>query len=268
MPARRVRGARCMRRRNLPGFFAPLFIGRALTQNFWRRTVQEALQAIWEALPYLLNGTWYTLGLICGAMGLGLVLGVPLAVGQVYGAAPLRRIIGFYVWIFRGVPILVQLYLFYFGLLAWLGKYAFFASLHLDSAFAAAVIVLGLTSSAYQSQIFRGSILSLPAGQLKAARALGMSDFTAIVTIVLPQALRLAIPAWSNEYSILLKDSALAYVIGVLEIMARTRSVAATTHQPLPLALFAGVLFFVLTWIGVKTLKTLEKKVRIPGYSY
>lgn len=230
--------------------------------------MHEAFDAIWEALPYILSGTWYTLGLILGAMSLGLVLGVPLAVGQVYGPTPVRRIIGFYVWIFRGIPILVQLYLFYFGILAWLGKFAFFSTLHLDSAFAAAILVLGLTSSAYQSQIFRGAILSLPEGQLKAARALGMSEFTAIKSIILPQALRLSIPAWSNEYSILLKDSALAYVIGVLEIMSRTRSVAATTHQPLPLALFAGVLFFILTWLGVRGLKYLETKVRIPGYTH
>lgn len=230
--------------------------------------MQEALQAIWEALPYLLSGIWYTLALIIGAMGLGLVMGVPLAVGQVYGVRPLRRAIGFYVWIFRGVPILVQLYLFYFGILAWMGQFAIFAALGLDSAFAAAILVLGLTSAAYQSQIFRGAILSLPEGQLKAGRALGMSDFTSITSIILPQALRLSIPAWSNEYSILLKDSALAYVIGVLEIMSRTRSVAATTHQPLPLALFAGVLFFLLTWLGVKALKTLEAKVRIPGYTH
>lgn len=228
----------------------------------------EALQAIWEALPYILNGTWFTLSLIAGAMGLGLAMGVPLAVGQVYGPLWLRRIIGFYVWIFRGVPILVQLYLFYFGILAWLGTFPLFAALHLNSAFAAAVLVLGLTSSAYQSQIFRGAILSLPEGQLKAARALGMSEFTAIKSIILPQALRLSIPAWSNEYSILLKDSALAYVIGVLEIMARTRSVAATTHQPLPLALLAGVMFFLLTWLGVRALKYLEAKVRIPGYTH
>ena len=71
-----------------------------------------------------------------------------------------------------------------------------------------------------------------------------MTDNRAIRSIVLPQALRLSIPGWSNEYSIILKDSALAFAIGVLEIMSRTRSVAATTHRPLPLALFAGILFF------------------------
>jgi len=226
-----------------------------------------ALTASWDALPYILGGVWWTLALILGAMALGFVMGVPLAVSHVYGRTPARKAVALYVWLFRGIPILVQLYLFYFGILAWLGSFSLLAPLNLDSAFSAAVIVLGLTSAAYQSQIFRGAIQSLPPGQLKAARALGMSDGQAIRSIILPQALRLAIPAWSNEYSILLKDSALAFVIGVLEVMARTRSVAATTHQPLPLALLAGVIFFILTWAGIKALKKLEDKVRIAGYS-
>lgn len=229
--------------------------------------ISNSLLIIWDSLPYMLGGIWYTLALIAGAMGLGLLMGVPLSVVQVYGAKPLQRLVGVYVWLFRGIPVLVQLYLFYFGLLAYLGHCAALHAVGIDSAFFAAVLVLGLTSAAYQSQIFRGAIHSLPAGQLKAARALGMSDTTAITTIILPQALRLSIPAWSNEFSILLKDSALAFVIGVLEIMSRTRSVAATTHEPLPMALFAGVLFYALTFTGVKALRMLERKVRIPGYA-
>lgn len=229
--------------------------------------LEKALIAIWKALPFMLSGIWLTAALVLGALGVGLILGIPLAVGQVYGPRWLSRLIGFYVWLFRGIPILVQLYLFYFGLLAYLGQFTLFKALGLDSAFSAAIIVLGLTSAAYQSQIFRGAIQSLSSGQMKAARALGMSDYQAIRHIILPQALRLSIPAWSNEFSILLKDSALAFVIGVLEIMARTRAVAATTHQPLPLSLFAGAIFYCLTWLGVKGLTMLERKVRIPGYS-
>lgn len=227
-----------------------------------------AMQTSWEALPYILGGLWWTAGLIICAMSIGLVLGIPMAVGQVYGGPIIRRLIVFYVWLFRGIPILVQLYLFYFGLLAYLSELPLLSFLPLSSAFVAAITVLGLTSAAYQSQIFRGAIQSLPPGQLKAARALGMSDRTAVCAIILPQALRLSIPAWSNEYSILLKDSALAFTIGVLEIMSRTRAVASTTHQPLPLSLLAGAIFFFLTWAGIKGLKYLEAKVRIPGYAH
>ena len=227
-----------------------------------------AAQASWEALPYILGGLWWTAGLILGAMAVGFVLGVPLAISHVYGGPIARRCVAGYVWLFRGVPILVQLYLFYFGIMAYLSEIPALSFLPLSSGFVSAVVVLGLTSAAYQSQIFRGAIRSLPTGQLKAARALGMSDHTAICAIILPQALRLSIPAWSNEYSILLKDSALAFTIGVLEVMARTRSVAATTHQPLPLSLLAGGLFFFLTWAGIRALKRLEAKVRIPGYAH
>ena len=164
-----------------------------------------------------------------------------------------------YVWFFRGIPLLVFLFLFYFGLCTAL-------DINL-SAFTVAIIVLGLISSAYQSQIFRGAILSLPEGQFKAARALGMSDCKAISFIVLPQALRLSIPGWSNEYSILLKDSAVTYALGVAEIMARAHFVATRTYQQLPLYFAAGVIFLILTWLGTKGLRILEEKVRIPGYS-
>jgi len=219
----------------------------------------DSLNAIIQALPYLLWGTLTTAGIVAGAMLLGLTLGVPLAVAQVYGGRLVRYLASVYVWFFRGVPILVLLFLFYFGLFNLLG-------LHL-TAFQAATIVLGLTSAAYQSQIFRGAMLSLPQGQFKAARALGMSDAMAIRSIVLPQALRLSIPGWTNEYSIILKDSAVAFAIGTAEIMARTHFVASRTYEHLPLYMTAGVLYFILTWLGVRALLRLERKVRIPGYA-
>ena len=220
----------------------------------------DSINAIIDALPYLLEGALVTIGAVVGAMGLGLVLGVVMAVAQVYGNRFIQRVVGFYVWFFRGVPVLVLLFLFYFGL---------FSLLNLNlSAFSSVTLVLGMTTAAYQSQIFRGAIQSLPQGQLKAARALGMSDAKAIRCIILPQALRLSIPGWSNEYSIILKDSALAFVLGTSEIMARTHFVASRTYKHLELYLTAGLLYFILTWIGVRFLLKLENKVRIPGYTH
>lgn len=220
----------------------------------------ESLTAIVDALPYLLRGSVITVAVVIGAMGLGFAVGVPLSVGQVYGSEVIRSIVSVYVWFFRGIPLLVFLFLFYFG---------FCTALEINiSAFTVAVIVLGLISSAYQSQIFRGAILSIPEGQLKAARALGMSDFKAISFVIIPQALRLSIPGWSNEYSILLKDSAVTYALGVAEIMARTHFVATRTYQHFPLYLSAGAIFLLLTWLGTKGLRLLEDKVRIPGYSH
>lgn len=221
--------------------------------------MHETVNVLLQALPYILAGGVITVLAVIGAMFLGLCIGVPLAVAQVYGPLWLRWLASIYVWFFRGVPILVLLFLFYFGLFSLLG-------LNL-SALNAATLVLGMTSAAYQSQIFRGSIVALSTGQLKAARALGMSDGLAIRTIILPQALRLSIPGWSNEYSIILKDSALAFVLGASEIMARTHFVASRTYKHLPLYLVAAGLYFLLTWAGVAALRLLEKRVRIKGYA-
>ncbi len=211
-----------------------------------------------KAVPFLLQGTFVTIGLVFGSLLVGFAVGIPMAIGEVYGRTLVRRVIELYVWFFRGVPVLVLLFLFYFGLFNIIG---------LDlPAFAAGIIVLGLRSAAYQSQIFRGSIQSLGRGQMLAARSLGMSDTKAIWFVVLPQALRLSIPGWSNEYCILLKDSAITYAIGVMEIMTRGNFIATTSYRPMPIYLIAAVIFIVLTYGGILLLNVLEKKVRIPGY--
>lgn len=236
--------------------------------------MQESVLTIFEALPWILQGAGITVGTVAAAMALGFILGIPMAVGQVYGRPAVQRLIGIYVWFFRGVPILVLLYLFYFGLVYQLNPIEFSifgkeitipVSL---SPFAASCIVLGLTSAAYQSQIFRGSINSLPSGQLKAARALGMSDFAAITSIILPQALRLSIPGWSNEYSILLKDSALVSVLGAMELMARTKAIATSTAEYTAFYVTAALLYFLITWLGLRALRVAEKALAIPGYSH
>lgn len=235
--------------------------------------MQESIITVLGALPWVLNGALITIGTVLLAMLLGFVMGVPMAVGQVYGGPVARRLIGTYVWFFRGVPILVLLYLFYFGLVYQLNPLEFSlfgreCSISFDlSPFAASCIVLGLTSAAYQSQIFRGSINSLPTGQLKAARALGMSDGSAIRSIILPQALRLSIPGWSNEYSILLKDSALVSVLGTMELMSRTKAIATSTAEYSAFYITAALLYFLITFLGVRGLRWVEKNFRIPGYT-
>jgi len=219
----------------------------------------ETLSVIKNALPYLLQGSLLTLGIVSAAMGIGLMIGLIMAFSRVYGHPFIQRLIGAYIWFFQGIPILVLLFLFYFGLFNYFELNV--------SAFAAVAIVLGLTTGAYQANIFRGAILSLPEGQFKAASALGMSHFQTIISIILPQILRISIPAWSNEFSIVLKDSALAFVIGAPEIMGRTQFVASRTYQHLPLYITAALIYFILTWTGVKLLLKLEKKIQLPGYA-
>ena len=220
--------------------------------------MNENLAVIYQSFPFLINGVMITLGLVIGALGLGFVMGIPMAVGQVYGNRYTFGIISFYVWFFRGLPVLVLLFLFYFGLFSLLGFNL--------SAFAAAILVLGLRSAAYQSQIFRGRIQSLNEGQMLAARSIGMTKIEAIWHIILPQALRLSIPGWSNEYAILLKDSAVTYAIGVMEVLTRANFIATRTYRPMPIFLTCAVIFIVLTYGGVKLLDLLENKVKIPGY--
>lgn len=220
--------------------------------------MNENLALIYQSLPYLLKGCTITIGLVGGALGLGLVIGIPMAVGQVYGNKYISGLISLYVWFFRGLPVLVLLFLFYFGLFSLLG-------LNL-SAFTSAILVLGLRSAAYQSQIFRGSIQSLGEGQMLAARSLGMKKSKAILYIILPQALRISIPGWSNEYAILLKDSAITYAVGVMEILTRANFIATRTYKPMPIFLVCAIIFIILTYGGVKILALLENKVKIPGY--
>ena len=218
----------------------------------------NSLLVVYNALPSILSGSLVTVGNVTLSLTMGLLLGVPMAVAQVYGGPWLRRLVALYVWFFRGVPILVLLFLCY-GLFISIG-------ISIDPFFICC-IVLGSTSTAYQSQIFRGAIESLPHGQLNAARALGMRESTGICSIILPQAMRLSIPGWANEFSILLKDSAICFVLGTQDIMARTSFVAARTHEHLALYATAGVLYFVLTLVVLRLLRLLEQKIHVPGYS-
>lgn len=218
----------------------------------------ENFIVIYQALPFLLQGITVTLGLVLSALLLGFIIGVPLAVGQVYGSIWIKNLAGVYVWFFRGLPILVLLFLFYYGLFTMIG-------LNL-SAFVAAILVLGLRSSAYQAQIFRGSIQSLGEGQLLAAQSLGMSKGKAIWDIILPQALRISIPGWSNEYPAMLTESAVTYAIGVMEVLTRGNFIASRTYRPMPIYLTCAVIFLILSYSGMKVLHILETKVSMPGF--
>jgi len=163
-----------------------------------------------------------------------------------------------YEWFFRGIPEIVLLMLVYFGLRQ------FGVAL---SPFVAAVIALGLRSSAYQSQIFRGTIQSVGQGQTLAALSLGMTHFGAIRRVVLPQALRFSVPSWSNEFTSALKDTTLAYTIGVVEVLREARYLVAREFElALPAFIVVALLFLVLILIGNWCLQRLDDKLRVPGF--
>ncbi|MCD6574780.1 amino acid ABC transporter permease [Candidatus Aerophobetes bacterium] len=205
----------------------------------------------------LLRGTITTLELTILLLAIGLAIGIFLALGQVYGPLPVVAVINIYERFFRSIPALVLLFLFFFG--------SSYFGLSL-SPFLSAVLALGFRSSAYQSQIFRGAIQSIDEGQMMAARALGMKGFQAIKCIILPQAIRLAIPPWSNEYSSVLKDTSLAYAVGVVELVREGRYIIVRTFEPMLVYITIALVYFVLTYAGNKLLAFLEKKLAVPGY--
>lgn len=211
----------------------------------------------WSIMPTLLQGTIVTLELTFFSLLLGFLIGLPLAVGQVYGQKAISSLISIYERVVRSVPLLVILMLVFYGL-PWVG-------LNLPP-FLAAVIGIGVRSSAYQSQIFRGAIQSIKSGQLLAARSIGLSRFQAIRYITIPQALRRSIPPWANEFTIVLKDTPLAYALGVVELLREGRYIIYSTFKPMVVFLTAALIYFVLTRFGNTILEYVDKKLKIPGY--
>lgn len=205
----------------------------------------------------MLQGTIVTLELTFSSLLLGFLIGLPLSVGQVYGKRTVTELISIYERVVRSVPLLVILMLVFYGL-PWIG-------LNLPP-FIAAVIGIGVRSSAYQSQIFRGAIQSIKSGQIMAARSIGMSGLQAIRHITLPQALRRSIPPWANEFTIVLKDTPLAYALGVVELLREGRYIIYSTFKPMVVFLTAALIYFVLTRLGNSFLDYVDRKLKIPGY--
>lgn len=218
----------------------------------------EILNILAQWSPYLLGGIAVTMGLVASALAIGFLLGLPLALGQVYGGRSLRLISAVYVWFFRGLPILVLLFLFYFGIFPVLGPGV--------PAFIVGAVVLGLRGAAYQSQIFRGAIQSVSEGQMTAALALGMTQWMAVKTIILPQALRIALPGWSNEYPEILTDSAVCYAIGVMELLTRTSQIVSQTYVTMPIYMACAAIFILLNYGGMQVILKVEEHYAIPGF--
>jgi len=175
----------------------------------------------WEAarryLPALLRAAVITVLLSCLSMALAVITGALIASGRIYGAAPLRVVLTGYVEVIRGTPLLLQLFVLYFGLAAVVQLPAFLAAL----------LGLGLNYAAYESEIYRGALEAVPSGQLDAARTLGFSERQTFLLVRAPQAFRLALAPMTNDFVALLKDSSLVSVITVVELTKETSIFAA-----------------------------------------
>lgn len=205
---------------------------------------------------YIVQGTAITVAVTLIALPFGLILGLLMALVRTYGGKVLNRIAAAYSLLLRGVPPIVLLFILYFIISG---------SINL-SPFWAGSLSLGIVSSAYQMEILRGALLAVGGGQMTAARAVGMSRLQAIQFIILPQALRLAIPPWSNEASIVLKDSSLVYALGVPEILRRAQQLSATTQQPFLAYGTAALIYFVLVFAVNRGLDYLSERTKLPTH--
>lgn len=207
--------------------------------------------------PDLFKGLIVSLQLSVGALLLGLAIGLPMALMRTYSRGLVKTLAVMYIELIRGTPMIVQLFLIYYGLPDM--------GILLDR-LPAAIIALGINSSAYQAEYFRGAILSIDEGQGLAAQALGMTKQQAIVNIILPQALRLVLPPWSNEVIYMVKYTSVAFLIAVPELMARGKMLISKTFKPLETLFWVGVIYVIVLSIIAKIVDMVEKKLAIPGF--
>ncbi|MBB3611638.1 cystine transport system permease protein [Rhizobium sp. BK602] len=192
-----------------------------------------------ESLGTLLwAGLVFTIPLTLITFVLGLLLGLLTAVIRLFGPAPLVAVARFYVWVIRGTPLLVQLFVIFYGLPSM--------GILLD-AFPAAVIGFTLSVGAYTSEIIRAVISSVPKGQWEAAYSIGMNWRQAMSRTILPQAARVAVPPLSNTFISLVKDTSLAAAITVPEMFQAAQRIVATTYEPLILYVEAALIYLVMS---------------------
>ena len=216
----------------------------------------DFIQSILEIIPFLLQGLGVTVGVTLLALGVGFVFGIVMALLRVYGNRPLAAIATTYSVAVRAVPVVVIIFILYFAI----------ASIIELSPFLAGSLALGFASGAYQTEIFRGAIRAVPPGQMTAARAIGMSRLQAIRSIILPQAIRLALPGWGNEATLVLKDSTLVFVVGVPEILRRAQQLSANTQQPFLAFGTAALIYFVLVFATNRALDYLSERTKLPTH--
>lgn len=211
------------------------------------------LAAIPEYLPYFIPAAWMTLKITT----FGILLGVFLGLGTAFLRISEKKILNIparaYIYIIRGTPLLLQLLFIYFGLRSLAG---------LD-AITSAVLALGIHNGAYIAEIFRGAIVSISAGQMEAARSLGMPYARAMIRVILPQALKRAIPALGNQFIIALKDSSLASTITINELLLKSQQLASSNFMMMEMLFIAALFYLFYTALFNWLFHRLEAKLDV-----
>ena len=212
-----------------------------------------------EVYPAFLKGFGVSLQLIFPSAICGLLIGILVGVLRVYAGRTVMAAANLYVAVFRGVPLVVQLFIWYFGLP--------YVQVYL-SPYAAAILGFSLCSGAYHSEYIRGALLSIKRGQMLAAQSLGFGRLQMIRAIILPQALRRALPGCGNELIYLIKYSSLAYMITCIELTGQAKILASNTFKYTETFLIVGVCYLAMTSVAALLLARLEERLRLPGFEH
>ena len=206
---------------------------------------------IFHYFPFLLQGALITLEISILSLLLGIIFGLIAALCKLSRNPVIRGLASFYIWLIRSTPLLVQLFIIYFGL----------PQLGIDlGPFLSGVLGLGLNVGAYNAETIRGGIVSVPLGQTEGARSLGMSSSLSMRRIILPQAMRIIIPPMGNNFIILIKDTSLVSTITLVELTLTAQRFIGSTYKPFEMYLMAAMLYAVMTTTASFLLSKLEKR--------
>ncbi|AXR80325.1 amino acid ABC transporter permease [Natrarchaeobaculum sulfurireducens] len=256
----------------------------AFLEGFVSTYLGDDWQFVYRNADYLLWGAGVTVLLTLTSILLGFIAGFPAGAIEVYGSGYSKAFVRKTGVLIRGTPILVIMIFTYFvlpieivlvaaelGLRALefvLGPTPVAVPTDVPEAFIAATIALGFRSAAYQSQIFRGALQSVDDGQMEAARSIGMSRLEAIRHVMVPQAMRRSVPGFQNEFTIVLKDTSIAFAIGLGELLKRSHDLfIQETTAVLEVIIFISLIYFVLTFGTNRLLDYLSYRFAIPGES-
>lgn len=211
-----------------------------------------------EVYPSLLKGLGVTIQVTVLSLLIAFVIGMISCMMGISSFRPVTWISKFYVWVVRGTPFIVQLFIIYFGIPQLIQSMG--VEFRLTS-FQAAVITLSINAGAYMSEIFRGGIQAVPKGQMEAARSLGLSKSRAMIKVILPQALRICIPSLGNQFIITLKDTSLAATIALAEIVYMGKLYVGRTMQSFATYMIIGVMYLIIITILTQILSFIERRM-------
>jgi len=219
------------------------------------------LDVLVSSLPPLLQGAVLTIALLAAALVLGMALALPAALASLSRHVWLHLPARAYIFVFRGTPLLVQIFLIYYGLAQfdWVRDSLLWPWLR--EAAVCAVLAFGLNTGAYTAEILRGAMRQVPRGELEAAQALGLPRWQRLWLIWLPRAWHRALPAYSNEVILMLKGTALASTITLLDLTGMARTIIARTYTPIEVFLLAGLLYLLIALILQWGFRRLERRV-------